>query len=224
MLRTLRTAPAATLLALAACSGSPAPDPGPEPAADPDAAPPVVQPGAPGEETRAVDPEKVVGMGELGYTAADVRFMQGMIPHHAQALEMTALVPERTSDEGFRRMALRIEISQRDEIELMTRWLEARNEEVPALHAHHHGGPLMAGMLTPEQMDELRAAEGEAFERLFLEYMIMHHRGALLMVDRLFNAPGAGQETELFRFASDVDADQDMEIRRMQEMLEARRP
>jgi uncharacterized protein (DUF305 family) len=82
----------------------------------------------------------------------------------------------------------------------------------------------MPGMLTPEQMDELRAAEGDEFERLFLEYMIMHHRGALLMVDRLFNTPGAGQETELFRFASDVDADQDMEIRRMQAMLEARQP
>jgi uncharacterized protein (DUF305 family) len=111
------------LVALAACSGGPAPDAGPEPAPDPDASPPVVQPGAPGEETRAVDPRELAGMGELGYTAADVRFMQGMIPHHAQALEMTDLVAERTDDEAFRRMALRIEISQRDEIGLMTRWL-----------------------------------------------------------------------------------------------------
>jgi uncharacterized protein (DUF305 family) len=244
---TLRIPLVPLLLGAAACSGGPAPasSPAPSGGGDPVEAAPVVQPGAPGESTRSVDPSEVVGMGDLGHTEADVHFMQGMIPHHAQALQMTALVPARTPDDGFRRMALRMEISQRDEIALMSRWLEDRGEEVPASAAMAGGGgasmdhaahgmsggagmhgmgdmPRMPGMLSPEQMARLEAAEGLEFERLFLEYMIMHHQGAIYMVDRLFSAPGGGQETEVFRFASDVDADQAIEIRRMQQMLEAR--
>lgn len=150
-----------------------------------------------------------------------------MIPHHAQALEMTALVPDRTGDEGFRRLALRMEISQRDEIALMERWLEARGASIPAGGAHgghgEAGAVMMPGMLTPEQMARLRAASGDEFERLFLELMIQHHEGALVMVAELFAAPQGGQESEIFQFASDVDADQRMEIERMRQMLEARR-
>lgn len=227
------------LLAAVACSGGAASDRSPSTPAPPSGgsdggSAPIVQPGAPGEDVRSVDPDDVVGMGDLGYTEADVRFMRGMIPHHAQALQMTALVPDRTAEEGFRRMALRMEISQRDEIGLMSRWLESRGEEVPASagmahgdpHAMHGGGgmemPRMPGMLSPEQMARLEAARGQEFERLFLEYMIMHHQGALVMVDQLFSTPGGGQETGLFRFASDVDADQGIEIRRMRSMLDAR--
>ncbi len=189
----------------------------------------MVQPGAPGEATRDLDPAALPELAGVDHTSADVRFMQGMIPHHAQALRMTALVPGRTRDDGFRRMALRMEISQTDEIDLMSRWLRSRGERVPPSAALAHGGhvpdgamPHMPGMLSPEQMARLEAAEGETFERLFLEYMIQHHQGALTMVRQLFSTPGGGQETEVFRFASDVDADQGIEIRRMGRMLEAR--
>jgi len=226
-----RVSPLLALLVASACSAGPAPGPSsPAPSVEGGAAP-VVRPGAPGEASRSVDPERIPGMTDLGYHPADVRFMQGMIPHHAQALQMTALVPERTADEGFRRMALRMEISQTDEIVLMSRWLEAREEAVPPSAAMAHGMhaahgaiemPRMPGMLSADQMARLEAARGATFERLFLQYMIMHHQGALTMVDRLFSTSGAGQDTDLFRFASDVDADQGIEIRRMRQMLEAR--
>lgn len=150
--------------------------------------------------------------------------MRGMVPHHTQALQMTALVQARTATEGFRRMALRMEISQRDEIRMMQRWLVERGEEAP------DGDPnsgttlaMMPGMLTAEQMRQLTDATGGEFERLFLEFMIQHHVGALLMVDQLFASPGAGQESIIFHFASEVDSDQTIEIRRMQQMLEERR-
>jgi uncharacterized protein (DUF305 family) len=151
-----------------------------------------------------------------GYTEADVRFMRGMIPHHAQALNMTGLVAERTTNEDIRRLAHRIEISQRDEIARMRRWLEARGELVPG---EHHRGPLMPGMLTEEEMAQLSAARGSEFDRLFLELMIHHHEGALVMVDDLFTTDGAGQEAEIFLFASHVDSDQRAEIARMRGML-----
>jgi uncharacterized protein (DUF305 family) len=159
---------------------------------------------------------------------ADVRFMQGMIPHHAQALDMVALVPDRSTSRGFRLMAERIGVSQTDEIAWMTQWLRDRGAEVPepGAHAHHggaHGGAgahaLMPGMLTPEEMAELAAATGPAFEQLFLQFMIRHHEGALLMVADLHATPGAAQATEVYRFASDVEADQRAEIGRMRAML-----
>ena len=146
--------------------------------------------------------------------------MQGMIGHHAQALEMTALLASRTASENMRKLALRIEVSQADEIKMMQAWLEARSLEVPNEHAHHmHGSTLMPGMLTPEEMDRLAGASGAEFDRLFLDFMIKHHEGALVMVKQLFSTPGAGQESEIFAFASDVDADQRMEIDRMRAML-----
>lgn len=151
-----------------------------------------------------------------GYVEADVRFMQGMITHHEQALVMTDLVPDRTDHEGIHALAGRIEISQIDEIESMRRWLESRGESVPEEHGHGH---LMPGMLTDEQMERLAGAEGAEFDRLFLEGMIQHHEGALVMVEELFASEGAGQEPELFIFASHVDADQRAEIARMRNVL-----
>jgi uncharacterized protein (DUF305 family) len=146
--------------------------------------------------------------------------MQSMIGHHAQALEMTALLPSRTTREDMRMLARRIELSQADEITLMRRWLQARGQPVPDAHAHHaHGATLMPGMLTPEEMGRLEAARGAGFDRLFLEFMIRHHDGALVMVHELFSADGAGEEPEIFAFASDVDADQRIEIDRMSAML-----
>lgn len=184
----------------------------------------VVQPGAPGEATRTVSREELPTNTRLPHTDADVEFMQGMIPHHAQALDMAALVEERTRSQDIRLLAKRIEISQRDEIALMSRWLEERGEEVPGQHAHHMmEGHLMPGMLTAADMAELAGARGADFDRLFLEHMIRHHEGAIVMVKALFASPGAGQETDMFTFASHVDADQQIEIRRMQEMLAAGR-
>jgi uncharacterized protein (DUF305 family) len=143
-----------------------------------------------------------------------------MIGHHAQALEMTALLPSRTSRDDMRMLARRIEASQADEIKMMERWLEVRGQEVPGLHAlHAHGATLMPGMLTAEEMSALAAANGAAFDRLFLEGMIKHHGGALIMVRDLFSTAGAGQQSDIFAFASDVDADQRMEIDRMGAML-----
>ena len=146
--------------------------------------------------------------------------MQGMIGHHAQALEMTALLPSRTTREEMRLLARRIELSQADEIAAIQRWLNAQGETVPDLHAHHaSGNELMPGMLTAEEMTRLQAAVGADFDRLFLEFMIRHHDGALIMVHELFSAEGAAQEPEIFAFASDVDADQRIEIDRMVAML-----
>lgn len=150
-----------------------------------------------------------------GGALADVLFVRGMIPHHAQALEMTGLVAERTGHETIRRLAGRIEVSQRDEIALMERWLERRGEALPAGHDH---GPLMPGMLTEQELARLREVSGAEFDRLFLELMIGHHEGALVMVADLF-ADGGGQEPELFRIASHIDADQRAEIARMRTIL-----
>ena len=145
--------------------------------------------------------------------------MQEMIVHHAQAVEMTALLRSRTTREDMRLLAGRIEASQDDEMAFMRRWLEVRGRTVPDAHAQHeHGGTLMPGMLTPGEMERLAASSGATFDRLFLEGMIKHHAGALDMVARLFTTPRAGEDTEIFGFASDVDADQRIEIARMEGM------
>lgn len=158
-----------------------------------------------------------------GHTPADVQFMQGMLAHHAQAVEMTALVPDRTESADIRLLARRIAISQDDEMALMRRWLEDRDEAVPGPHAHHTGEhAAMPGMLTPAEMARLRSARGPEFDRLFLESMIHHHEGALVMVAELFATDGAGQESELYQFAAHVESDQTIEIARMRAMLEAR--
>lgn len=185
-----------------------------------DAQPPrIVQPGAPGQPTREISAIDATDASGVRHTAADVRFMQGMLGHHAQALEMTALLPSRTTRADLRALARRIEASQSDEMAMMREWLAKRGEAPPDAHAHHGHGALMPGMLTPDEMQRLREAQGAAFERLFLEGMIRHHEGALTMVRDLFAMPGAGQEPELFAFASDVEADQAMEIRRMRALV-----
>ena len=148
--------------------------------------------------------------------------MQGMIGHHQQAIEMTALLPSRTAREDMKMLGLRISLSQEDEIKMMRRWLEVRGAPLPSQHAHHAPGGLMPGMLTPEEMARLAAAKGPAFDKLFLEGMIKHHEGALTMVKELFATEGAGQESDIFAFATDVEADQQMEIDRMIGMLRAR--
>jgi uncharacterized protein (DUF305 family) len=144
---------------------------------------------------------------------ADVRFMQGMIHHHAQALQMVSLIASHTTRRDMQLLGERIATSQRDEINLMQQWL-----------ADHHqdAGPhtmSMPGMLTDEQMAQLAQANGPAFDRLFLEDMIQHHQGAVAMVDQLFHTPGAAQESSVFQFASDVNADQLAEIARMKALL-----
>jgi uncharacterized protein (DUF305 family) len=150
--------------------------------------------------------------------------MQGMIVHHEQAVEMTALIESHTENKDVRSLGARISHSQSDEIKFMKRWLAARGEPVsPATpHAHHKSisHELMPGMLTPEQMEALRKAIGEEFDNLFLKGMIQHHDGALTMVKDLFDTAGAGQDAELFNFATDVDSGQRAEIRIMQNMLE----
>ena len=184
--------------------------------------PPIVQPGAPGEPSRVISAATAADLSRVQHTAGDVRFMQGMIGHHAQALEMTALVPTRNNREDMRLLALRIELSQQDEITMMEHWLEVRDEEVPSVHDHHEpGATLMPGMLTAEQMNRLRDATGTTFDRLFLEFMIQHHEGALVMVDELLSTAGAGQESNISAFAADVVADQRAEMDRMGAMLNA---
>jgi uncharacterized protein (DUF305 family) len=146
--------------------------------------------------------------------------MQGMIAHHAQALVMTDMVPARTGREDMRLIAKRIEVSQKDEIAMMQRWLRQRGAEVPSIDAHHHMAAghehLMPGMLTDDDLAQLAKATGAEFEQLFLRFMIRHHEGALKMVADLFATPGAGQDPDVFRFVTDVEADQRAEIQRMQ--------
>jgi uncharacterized protein (DUF305 family) len=184
------------------------------------AGPQIVQPGAPGQPTRVITAEAAVDLSPVKHTPADVQFMQAMIGHHAQALEMTDMLATRTQSDEMRKLGERIAVSQSDEIKMMQEWLKRRGEALPDPHAHHHGGRLMPGMLTADEMTRLSQARGDAFDRLFLEFMIKHHEGALAMVKELFATSGAGQEPEMFAFANDVDADQRAEIDRMHSMLD----
>ena len=178
--------------------------------------PAVVQPGAPGASSRVATESAALPK----FTEADVRFMQGMIGHHAQAIDMTALLKTRTERQDMKLLALRIEVSQSDEIRMMQLWLKDRGQQVPGAHDHHaHDAKLMPGMLTPEEMAQLADAKGASFDKLFLQFMIKHHEGALVMVKELLSQPGAAQEPEVFAFAADVEADQQMEIDRMRVML-----
>ncbi|CAN5790696.1 DUF305 domain-containing protein [soil metagenome] len=188
--------------------------------------PRTVQPGAPGESSQPLPDGQRAAATEPRHTEADVRFMQDMIAHHQQALEMAGLVPERSSREDVRLLARRIEVSQADEIALMTRWLTSRGGEVPGDHAHHQqhgegGHAAMPGMLSAEEIARLAAATGSEFDRLLLQFMIRHHEGAVIMVEQLFGSHGAGQDGEIFQFAADVAGDQQIEIDRMRRMLVA---
>ena len=155
--------------------------------------------------------------------------MQGMIMHHAQAVEMTALIESHTTNKDLRTLGARISHSQSDEINFMKRWLAIRGEpisapmqDMPGMDMTKHS-MLMPGMLTAKQMEALKKAKGEEFDRLFLTGMIQHHNGALIMVKELFDTAGAGQDAELFSFTTDVDGGQRAEIRIMENMLEAAR-
>ena len=182
-------------------------------------APVVVQPGAPGKPSRKLPSSTSAKLPPRA--KADVEFMQGMIMHHAQAVVMTALIASHTENKDLRSLGARISSSQTDEIKFMKRWLVARGESIsmsmPDMPGHTM---LMPGMLTPEQMEALRKAKDADFDRLFLTGMIQHHGGALTMVKDLFDAPGAGQDAEVFDFATDADNVQRAEIRIMQGMLE----
>lgn len=163
------------------------------------------------------------------YSDADVHFMAGMIPHHAQAVKMARLAPTHGASEAVRLFAERVVVGQADEIRLMQMWLEDRGERVPPADATHlmmemngmQHAMLMPGMLTDEEMAQLDRARGREFDRLFLTFMIRHHEGAIAMVDQLFASAGAAQDDDVYMFASGVYADQTSEIDRMQSMLEA---
>jgi uncharacterized protein (DUF305 family) len=194
------------------------------------AAPVIVQPGAPGQPTKTLPSSSRAVLPPI--SQKDVEFMQGMIMHHAQAVEMTAMIDSRTDNKDLRLLGARISHSQSQEIKFMERWLEARGQpttmkmagmdmpDMPGMDmsAHHHQ-MLMPGMLSAKQMEALRNATGAEFDRLFLTGMIQHHGGALTMVKDLYDSAGAGQDAELFNFTTDVDTGQRAEIRIMQNML-----
>ena len=203
---------------------------------------PIVQPGAPGESGKILTPEAAAIVPRQP-AEADTKFMQGMIMHHSQAVEMTALMPTHTHNKELLALGKRISISQTDEMQFMKQWLTDRGQSVSMGHMDMRGMDMkdmkgmdhssmpgmkmvgqgdqmmMPGMLTPEQMHALEQAKGTAFDRLFLTGMIQHHTGALTMVQDLFDTPGAGQDAVLFDFATDVDNTQRAEINIMQGML-----
>ena len=188
------------------------------------ATPVVVQPGAPGKPSKTLPPSTRAKLPPR--SQADVEFMQGMIMHHAQAVEMTALIASHTENKELRSLGARISSSQSDEIKLMQRWLAARGERIsvdmPDMDMSRHSShqQLMPGMLTPEQMEALRKAKDAEFDHLFLTGMIQHHDGALTMVKDLFDTAGAGQDADVFNFATDADNTQRAEIKIMQSMLD----
>ena len=209
---------------------------------------PIVNPGAPGSDPRRLDADEAIALARTSYTDADVRFLQAMIPHHEQAIEMAALAEDRTNRKELLDAAGRIDASQKDEIEFMQQWLAERNEPADAAaagaaapaadHSAHtaagtagaatdhtahaaagHAVHAMKGMATPEQMAALAAANGTEFDRLFLELMIKHHEGAVEMVEELTDQPGSAYEPALFEFTRDVTNDQNAEIERMNALL-----
>ena len=223
MIRHYRTLAAATLsLTLAGCSG----------------------PAAPAASRTAPQPAAVAGTSDAAYIAkaradsarnpyveADVEFMYNMIGHHAQAITMSRMAPTNGASPAVQRLASRIINAQQDEIATMERWLRDRQKPIPDVPTDGGAGMmlmngqamrmLMPGMLTPQQMKELDAARGEAFDKLFLTSMIGHHTGAVSMVKDLFNTYGAAQDETVFKFANDVNVDQTTEINRMRKMLAA---
>lgn len=211
---------------------------------DPPASPPIFQPGAPGQPTRTVTAQQATELARTTFIDADVRFMQHMIVHHGQAVEMVKLLEAKGRSPQVKALGRRIGMSQTAEMELMTNWLLARGlpTQMQDMHAGHaapapasaghdahagHAGhgptpsdtPLMPGMLSPAQMARLAAAEGDEFDRLFLEGMIQHHQGALDMVSELLAVPDAAQDTMLSDFTTSVVADQSTEILRMRSLL-----
>ena len=181
---------------------------------------PIVQPGAPGQESKLITAEEASALAGIEYSLGDIQFLQGMIPHHAQAKEMSALAENRTNNEAILAVAARITLSQDDEIAMMQGWLSDRGLEVTSEDAHHGSDFIrMSGMLTDDEMDALSSARGSEFDRLYLESMIKHHQGALDMVEDLLDQRGSVQDPLLYEFTSDVTSDQTSEIERMVTLL-----
>ncbi len=185
---------------------------------------PIVEPGAPGTPSKTLAPSTKAQAPKLSQT--DVEFMQGMIMHHAQAVVMTAMIPTHTDNKEIELLGARISRSQADEMDFMKRWLTARGQPIsmampgmPDMDMNGNAMKAMPGMLTAAQMEALSQAKGAKFDRLFLTGMIQHHNGALIMVKDLFNTAGAGQDADLFDFATDADNTQRAEIKIMQDML-----
>jgi len=204
---------AAALLALACASG------GSKPPAEPSPAPPTT-----GASTQPPAWIAKMDSGRARFSPADVEFMQGMVHHHAQAILMSGRAATHDASPAIRELAARIIVAQRDEIAFMQRWLREHNQDVPDADTSHltmagMDMKLMPGMLTPAQLKFLDEARGKEFDRSFMEFMIQHHQGAISMVQTLFASEGATQNEYVFRFASDVDADQNAEIERMRRML-----
>lgn len=190
----------------------------------------IIQPGAPGNPSRVISAEESLALGQSRYTQHDVSFMQMMIVHHAQAIEMSDLIAARTKHGGLRLMGKRITLSQEGEIEMMRTWLSRRKQALVPIddHSHHMPQkaegelsdiPVMNGMLSPKKMGELAATDGVAFIRLYLEGMMMHHRGAIDMVKMLMTNAGSGEDPEVSEFLSSIIVDQSAEILRMNAML-----
>ncbi|MDP6535315.1 MAG: DUF305 domain-containing protein [Gammaproteobacteria bacterium] len=181
---------------------------------------PIIQPGAPGQPGRIISAEQASDLAAIQYAAGDIQFLQGMISHHAQAMEMAELVESRSTREAMVLLAQRISLSQDDEIAMMQGWLSEHDQAVPGVDAHHATDfELMPGMLSDEQMAELEQAQAAEFDSLFLGYMIDHHLGAIEMVDNLLDQRGAAQDPVLYAFTSDITSDQSSEIERMDAML-----
>ena len=181
---------------------------------------PILQPGAPGDPTKELDPETAIAIADSSYTAGDVEFLKGMIVHHYQAFLMSEMAPSRTNNQTILDLAGRIDASQIDEIDFMENWLTERGKSVPdptqTGHSHHHK---MMGMATPEQMNKLEASNSTDFDRLYLNLMIRHHDGAIDMVDRLNEFPGSAYDPQLYEFVTDLENDQAVEIERMNGIL-----
>ena len=210
--RRLAVAAAGALLAVSCSTGAPE---------EPTDEPPVVQLGAPGEGNRDLTASEAAGLRAPSYMAADVDFVRMMIPHHEQALEMTAMVPSRSARDDLPLLAERLEVSQTDEIAMMEQWLAERGQAPPPgeRHAGHGDGDMMPGMLTDDELSQLAQARGTEFDRLFLQFMIRHHEGALVMVEDLLSDGRGGQEPQIFQLAQHIDADQRVEISRMKQLL-----
>ncbi len=182
---------------------------------------PIIQPGAPGESARELSAEEAIKIAGTSYSPDDTQFLQDMIPHHHQAIQMADLVAARTNRQELVDVAGRIDVSQADEIEFMQQWLRKRGERVPDPSEHEamQTSHTMAGMASPEQMAELAESEGTAFDQLFLELMVTHHEGAVKMVEELLEQPGSAFDPVLFEFTTDITNDQTSEIERMNALL-----
>ena len=184
---------------------------------------PIIQPGAPGATVKVLSPAEAARIANTGFTQADIAFMQMMIAHHNQAVEMAALAPSRTNNPELLKIAGRITASQKDEMAFMRDWLSARGAPVAVNHAGMAGHAMdhrsmMKGMATPAQMAALAASSGAAFDQQFLDLMIAHHRGAVDMVEELLDQSGSASDPLLFQFIGDVENEQTAEIKRMDEL------